>query len=90
MSSGDGERGTEAYEPGWVTRCICRDVPLKQIAELAKSGLGFDEIQRRTGCCTGCTMCEPYVREAMRTGAGRIALMSPQRCAAILASVTRS
>lgn len=52
-----------------VTRCVCRDVPFTRIAALHRDqGLDFDAIRARTGCCTGCSMCEPYVRLTIATG----------------------
>lgn len=52
-----------------VDRCICLDVTfarLKQMSE--REGLSLEQLKARTGCCTGCTMCEPYVRLMLRTG----------------------
>jgi len=51
-----------------VTRCVCRDVPFTRVAALHAEGLDFDAIRARTGCCTGCSMCEPYVRLTIATG----------------------
>lgn len=52
-----------------VTGCVCHDISfeeLKQIARESKSS--FDELSKKTSCCTGCGMCEPYVRLMLRTG----------------------
>lgn len=61
-----------------VTRCICHDVSFAELKRLSdKEGLGLGELRDRTGCCTGCTMCEPYVRRMLRTGETEMPLMSP-------------
>ena len=52
-----------------VDRCVCREVMFSRLIELARErGAGFDELQRLTGCGTGCGMCIPYIRVAVATG----------------------
>jgi bacterioferritin-associated ferredoxin len=39
---------------------------LKAVA--VREGLSFEQLRERTGCSTGCTTCEPYVRLMIKTG----------------------
>ena len=59
-----------------VDRCVCHSMTFEELKAVARAGqLDFDALQARTGCCTGCRMCEPYVRRMLRTGETRIPLM---------------
>jgi bacterioferritin-associated ferredoxin len=52
-----------------VDRCVCWDQTFAELQRIARAGdLGFDQLVERTGCCTGCTTCEPYVKRMLRTG----------------------
>jgi len=52
-----------------VDRCICHNVPFAECLRLARDeGLGYDAIVARTGCTTGCGLCEPYVRLTIAGG----------------------
>lgn len=52
-----------------VTRCVCRDLPFENLLATARENeLDFEALRDRTGCCTGCSMCEPYVRLTLATG----------------------
>ncbi len=52
-----------------VDRCICAEVTFDRLKRLSeREGLSLEQLRQRTGCCTGCTMCEPYVRLMLRTG----------------------
>lgn len=61
-----------------VDRCVCAEVTFAALAELATGGPGpsldLDALRRRTGCCAGCGLCEPYVRLMLRTGRTAFAL----------------
>lgn len=67
-----------------VTRCICYEVPLSEVANRAKQGQGFDEISTATGCCQGCGMCEPYVRVTIATGRTNLPIMSKAQAQQII------
>ncbi|MBC7835649.1 MAG: hypothetical protein H7Y88_11200 [Phycisphaerales bacterium] len=68
-----------------VNRCVCLDLPFVELLELARrEGLGFDELSRRTECCTGCGLCEPYVRVALRTGKTDLPVLSKAQIEAAL------
>lgn len=75
-----------------VDRCVCHSVPLaialdeaRRVAaervEASMPPLNEDqmvaEIALRTGATTGCGMCEPYVRKALRTGHAVLPVMPP-------------
>ena len=71
-----------------VNRCICHHLmftDLKQIAE--RDRLSFDELIRRTRCCTGCGLCEPYVRLMMETGKTAFEVLEPAEVDAIMQRV---
>lgn len=52
-----------------VNRCVCRNVSFRNLLDLhVREGLTLDQLMDRTGCCTGCTTCEPYVRLTLMTG----------------------
>lgn len=61
-----------------VTRCICHDVLFAELIALAaREGLDFAALRDRTGCGTGCGMCEPYIHAALRTGRAAQPVMPP-------------
>lgn len=61
-----------------VDRCICHDVTFAALRELhEREGCGLDALKDRTGCCTGCTMCEPYVKLMLKTGRTRFNVLTP-------------
>jgi bacterioferritin-associated ferredoxin len=68
-----------------VDRCVCRDVPFSRLAELVAGGARtVAELSAQTGCCTGCGMCEPYVRLVIETGRTRFAVLPPHEAARIM------
>lgn len=68
-----------------VTHCICYDLSLEQLRDRARRDhLDLDGLKSATGCCTGCGMCEPYVRLMLKTGQTAIPILSPARCDAIM------
>ena len=67
-----------------VERCVCFNQPFTGLLELAREeGLNQDELGERTGCCTGCGMCRPYVRVVLATGRTSIPLMNGRDLKAI-------
>ncbi|MGP1345486.1 MAG: (2Fe-2S)-binding protein [Phycisphaerales bacterium] len=63
-----------------VDRCVCYDISFRELIDLARAeGLTLDQLKQRTGCCTGCTTCEPYVRIALTTGKSSLPVMPPPR-----------
>ena len=42
--------------------CICRRISDKTIAQCARSGMGFDDIQLELGVATQCGQCEGCAR----------------------------
>ncbi len=72
-----------------VDRCVCWDVPFEELRRLhEREGLDLDALSRRTGCCTGCGSCEPYVRLMLRTGRTRFPPMSARQLDAALREST--
>ncbi len=52
-----------------VDRCVCAEVRFSELLALrAAEGLSLEQLRARTGCCSGCGTCEPYVRLALVTG----------------------
>ncbi|MEO1130395.1 MAG: (2Fe-2S)-binding protein [Planctomycetota bacterium] len=52
-----------------VDRCVCHQVTFTELLRLHREeGLDLEGLQDRTGACTGCGSCEPYVRLTLRTG----------------------
>ncbi|MEQ8315888.1 MAG: hypothetical protein RIE77_08425 [Phycisphaerales bacterium] len=67
-----------------VERCVCFDQPFDKLLQMAREeGLTQDELSERTGCCTGCGMCKPYVRVVLTTGRTSIPLMNGRALKAI-------
>lgn len=67
-----------------VERCVCFDQPFEKLLRMAREeGLTQDELSERTGCCTGCGMCKPYVRVVLTTGRTSIPLMNGRALKAI-------
>lgn len=62
-----------------VDRCVCWDQTFDELLKIARSELlSFDQVVDRTGCCTGCTTCEPYVKRMLRTGETVFPVLSPR------------
>ena len=62
-----------------VDRCICHSVPFAECLRLAREeGLSYGEIVARTGCTTGCGLCEPYVRLTLASGRSVWPVMRPE------------
>lgn len=52
-----------------VDRCVCQSVTFEALKDLAgREGLGLIGLVKKTGCCTGCSNCIPYVRLMLKTG----------------------
>jgi len=52
-----------------VDRCICHSISFDALKQIAAEGqLDFDALSQQTKCCTGCGLCEPYVRQMLATG----------------------
>jgi len=52
-----------------VDRCICHDVPFEEAVRVTRhEGLSLAQLEHRLGCGTGCGLCRPYLRRALRTG----------------------
>ena len=67
-----------------VERCVCFDQPFEKLLKMAREeGLTQDQLSERTGCCTGCGMCKPYVRVVLSTGRTSIPLMNGKALKAI-------
>jgi NAD(P)H-nitrite reductase large subunit len=41
-----------------------------------ENGADLDELRDQTGCGTGCGLCIPYIRVALRTGEAHLPIMS--------------
>lgn len=68
-----------------VSRCVCYDISFEELKEQAKeNNLSFDELQKATGCSTGCGMCEPYVRLMLKTGQTSFQPLPPHEADQIL------
>jgi len=60
-----------------VDRCVCHEVPFTELVRLQREqSLSLDQLMDRTGCCTGCTSCEPYVKIALATGQTNLPVMT--------------
>ena len=53
-----------------VNRCICHDVSFRDIKETAseKGIYSLEQLREEGICSTQCKLCEPYIREMLRTG----------------------
>lgn len=62
-----------------VDRCACTNQKFSELKALAGKGdraLGFDALREKTGCCRRCNLCEPYVREMLRSGKTEFAVVT--------------
>ncbi len=70
-----------------VDRCVCHSVPFTELKELVDAGVRtVDELSERTDCCTGCGMCEPYVRLVIHTGKTAFPVLAPHEIERILST----
>ncbi|GAB5496840.1 MAG: hypothetical protein Phyf2KO_19200 [Phycisphaerales bacterium] len=69
-----------------VTKCVCYDVSFKALKQIATElNCSFDELSNKTGCCTGCGLCEPYVRLMLRTGRTSFDTLPPHEAERVIA-----
>jgi NAD(P)H-nitrite reductase large subunit len=74
-----------------VDRCVCKAVPFERLMRLVESGLtSVEALSAETGCCTGCGMCEPYVRLVISTGRTSFAVLAPHEAERVLREVARN
>lgn len=64
-------------DPTPVDRCVCKQVMFAEMIRLNReTGARFEDLQRRTGCGTGCGLCIPYIRVALATVRARLPVMN--------------
>lgn len=52
-----------------ITMCVCRQRPFAELLpEARRQGWDLETLVRETGCGAGCGLCQPYLREMLRTG----------------------
>lgn len=69
-----------------IDRCICQGVTLAELKAVAeRDGLDFDGLKAATGCCTGCTLCEPYIRVMLKTGVTELRVMTRREASRVCA-----
>ena len=53
-----------------MTRCECKQLSFLGLRSYARRhGItNLEELIQRTGCCTGCGNCRPFLEEFLRTG----------------------
>jgi bacterioferritin-associated ferredoxin len=68
-----------------VRRCICYNLRFEELKQLAqREGLSYEQLSERTGCGTGCGMCEPYVRLVLKTGRTDLPILTTEQVEQIL------
>lgn len=60
-----------------VDRCVCHNITLAELKALSKPGTTVADLSAKTGCCTGCGMCKPYVILMLRTGRTHFPVLAP-------------
>jgi len=52
-----------------IDRCVCVQSSFAEAIEVSRrEGLTLAQLESRLGCGTGCGLCRPYLRRALRTG----------------------
>lgn len=53
-----------------VDRCICHNISFSQIKKIveARKFSSIDELRVENICSTNCKLCDPYIREMLKTG----------------------
>lgn len=68
-----------------VDRCVCVNKTFEDLKQISKRhGYSLDELRDETGCCSGCTSCEPYVRLMLKTGRTVFPVLSARETAAVM------
>lgn len=68
-----------------VNRCVCVNITFERLLALHREhGWDLETLKHETGCCTGCTTCEPYIRLTLRTGETSHPVLSPREAAAAM------
>lgn len=74
-----------------VDRCVCHDITFAELLRRARDAeLTFEELQARTGCATGCALCEPYIRLALATGRSTFPVLDEEGMKRIRRAAERS
>lgn len=75
-----------------VSACVCHSVTFRELLDLGArldperrlpEDELIDQLSARTRCSSGCGMCRPYLRLALRTGSASVPLMSAERARSI-------
>ena len=60
-----------------VTRCVCHNVTFAELLGMhRRTGEGFTELQKATGCGSSCGSCIPYIHLALRSGRTALPVLS--------------
>jgi len=52
-----------------ITMCVCQRMPFERLLPLARAkDWTLEDIQRETLCGASCGLCQPYLREMLKTG----------------------
>lgn len=74
-----------------VDRCVCYNQSFTDLLAMHEDqGLSLDQLSEQTGCCTGCGMCEPYLRLALATGESELPPMPEHELERRIAEATRT
>ena len=71
---------------GVVDRCVCHEVTLRELKQIAdRDGATLADLARRTGCTTSCGLCRPYIQVMLATGRTELPVMTEEECRRIVA-----
>jgi len=63
-----------------VNRCVCHEVTFAELIEMARRDhMTLADLQKATGCGTGCGTCVPYIEIALRTGIADLPILNISR-----------
>lgn len=60
-----------------VDRCVCHSITFAQLRAMSDKNTTVADLSTKTGCCTGCGMCRPYVVLMLRTGRTSFPVLPP-------------
>lgn len=76
--------------PMSVSMCVCHNITFDDLKGMALTDAStFETLRERTGCGSGCGMCEPYIRLMLKTGQTRFRPLTRLSIARVMAEARR-
>lgn len=63
-----------------VNRCVCHEITFARLIDMARrDDMTLADLQKATGCGTGCGTCVPYIEIALKSGIADLPILNMVR-----------